>query len=70
MYTTGKATTKGGHTGGQWAGKGKDWSKQDAERLSHMLVIDDVLQEEARSGYKNAQIVYIRVTPSLPCPSI
>jgi hypothetical protein len=45
----------------QWAGKGKDWKKDDMERLAHLLVMEDVLAEEVKMGYKNSQIVYTKV---------
>lgn len=56
-----KAASGKGQAGAQWAGKGKEWKKEDAERLSHLLVIEDVFAEEVRTGYKNSQAVYISV---------
>lgn len=42
-------------------GKGKEWNKADAERLSHLLVIEEVLAEEVKTGFHNSQVAYVKV---------
>eukprot|EP00026_Physarum_polycephalum_P005328 Phypoly_transcript_05360.p1 GENE.Phypoly_transcript_05360~~Phypoly_transcript_05360.p1 ORF type:complete len:631 (+),score=124.01 Phypoly_transcript_05360:48-1895(+) len=60
IYTTGKITGKG-QGGAQWAGRGKDWNKGDVERFAHLLIIEEVLGEEVRTGFKNSQNAYIKL---------
>lgn len=61
MGSAAKALAEKGFTDVPAYGKGKDWNKADVERLSHLLVIEEVLAEEVRTGFKNNQIAYIKV---------
>lgn len=56
-----KASEGKGHSYVAGFGSGKDWNKSDAERLAHLLVIEEVLMEEVVFGFKNSQIAYVKV---------
>lgn len=52
---------KAGHGHGHGFGCGKNWNKADAERLSHLLVIEKMLSEMVVAGYKGSRNVYVKV---------